>query len=183
MQSTENWRPVPGYEGYYEVSDIGNVRSVDRMVPIVEPRRQYLRRRRGAPMATRVGTNGYVYVAFCKDGVHRNCTVHSLVARAFLGAREDGAEVCHVNGVRADNRLSNLRWGTHQENIDDRDRHGTTARGEKLWTAKLTADKVREIRKLYAGGNVDQGELAKRFGVNRQNISMIVTRSTWKHVD
>lgn len=112
----EDWRPVVGYEGFYEVSSAGRVRSVAR--------------RRGA----RVGhvlrqhplSNGlYLKVELHRDGVRQTCPTHRLVGEAFLGPLPDGLETRHLNGNGLDNNLSNLKYGTRVENQQDSIAHGT----------------------------------------------------------
>jgi len=123
----ELWRPVLGYEGLYEVSNMGRVRSLDRTV--WRDGAQYVRPHlvpiRGQLVRGNRQKNGYVGVCLWKDGVPQNHRVHRLVLESFTGPCPPGSESLHRNGVRHDNRLDNLRWGSHQENYEDRQRHGT----------------------------------------------------------
>jgi hypothetical protein len=116
---------------------------------------------------------------FLGKGNHRK--VHHLVLEAFIGPRPDGFEACHGNGDPTDNRVENLRWGTHEENHDDRAMHGTLNRGERAGGAKLTAATVLEIRSLAARG-VLQRDIAMRYGVHFGTVSKIVKRERWSHV-
>lgn len=120
--NNEEWLPISEYEGHYEVSSLGRVRSLDRLI-----------NRNGRP-ATLRGTElhasvnpvtGYASVNLWRDGVRRYRHVHRLVAETFLGDPLPGQEVCHANGVREDNRLVNLRWGTSGENHLDAVAGGT----------------------------------------------------------
>jgi hypothetical protein len=122
----EHWRPIPGYEGYYEVSDQGRVRSVDRLI---RGRYGNLRPAKGrvlTPAFTR-GTRGspYPIVSLYRDGVSKNFTVHRAVMLAFIGPCPDGMITRHLNGNSLDSRLSNLAYGTHAENVADSIKHGT----------------------------------------------------------
>lgn len=125
--SDETWRPIVGYEGLYEVSDMGRVRSVDRTVWRDGP--QYSTPHqltyRGQLISLQRQMLGYVGVVLWKGGQPRSLRVHRLVLEAFVGAQPGGMETLHGNGVRHDNRLVNLRWGTWEENYADRVRHGT----------------------------------------------------------
>ena len=110
------WLPIPGYEGYYEVSDLGIVRSV--------PRHNH----RGAWYSGRIlrmqlNMRGYLQVSLSKHGRCRNRLVHQLVLTAFAGRRPRGKEARHLNGIKTDCRAVNLKWGTRSENRLDIVRH------------------------------------------------------------
>lgn len=118
MESTEAWRPVVGYEGLYEVSDHGRVRSIPR----VDSRG---RRIRGGILALTRAPSGHVGVKLSRGGVYERGKVHRMVLTAFIGPAPEGHEALHGDGDPANNRLENLRWGTRSENIRDSVRHGT----------------------------------------------------------
>ena len=113
----ERWLPIPGWEGQYEVSDQGSVRSLDRYITFPYGRR----RAAGCVLSPGVRPDGHLNVSLCG----KSKLVHQLVMLAFVGERPDGFEVCHNNGDPADNRLENLRYGTASDNGRDRVRHGT----------------------------------------------------------
>lgn len=115
--TAERWLPVPGYEGLYEVSDLGRVWSISR-------RDRFDRKWGGYPLRPYIGGNGYVMVALTRDGKTRQATVHSLVAAAFIGPRPADQEVRHKDGDRARPWLSNLEYGTSSDNEHDKVRHG-----------------------------------------------------------
>jgi hypothetical protein len=121
----EAWRPVPGHEGYM-VSDMGRVRSLDRVVTRTEPRdpvRQPLKGRVLKPALTR----GCPTVNLCGRGHH----VHRLVLLAFRGPRPAGMQASHLNGDRADNRACNLVWESPKDNNRRKIEHGTLLRGAR----------------------------------------------------
>lgn len=118
----ENWRPIPGFEGYYEASNLGRVRGLDRLVP---NKFGTLIQIKGRMLKQRQLPHGYIIVMLCKNNQYQNRLVHRLVLSAFHGIPEDGVEACHNNGIRSDNRLENLRWDTHSANSHDQLRHGT----------------------------------------------------------
>ena len=124
---TEQWKPIPGYEGYYEVSDSGRVRSVDR----VHPYKNTSRRVRGQIIADAKQKNGYRMVVLWRDGRPKGHLVHRLVLTAFDRNPEPGEEACHENNQRDDNRVENLRWGTSTDNKIDQVRHGTHKNSRK----------------------------------------------------
>lgn len=131
MQSTERWLPVVGYEGLYEVSDLGNVRSLDHYARAGKHASRLYRgrllrivRQPGSP--TRCGVSMHD-----GSGGQRTRLLHHLVLEAFIGPRPDGTEACHYDGDATNNRLSNLRWDSHVENEKDKMRHGTNANSRK----------------------------------------------------
>ena len=122
---------------------------------------------------------GYLKVRLSRgDGTRANRAIHRLVARAFLGARPEGAQVRHLNGDQLDNRAENLAWGTAAENAADRDEHGTTVRGEASPNARLTEADVRAMRSTPGS----QRELARAFGVSQRTVGRVVRGEGWRHV-
>lgn len=122
----ERWLPVPGYEGFYEVSDAGGVRSVARDV---RHWRGGVQKRLGRAMTQTAERDGYRVVHLCRDGKPKMLKVHRLVALAFLGEPESpDLIVCHRDGVPDHNTPTNLYWGTHTQNVADAFRHGTRLR-------------------------------------------------------
>lgn len=116
----EEWRVIPGYEGYYEVSCEGRVRSVERVLPDGRKRAGKILR-----LCTTKG-NGRLKVSLSRDGVAASVKVHQLVARAFLGQAPDGKHmVLHSDGNHLNNHASNLRWGNNSDNVRDSISHGT----------------------------------------------------------
>lgn len=119
----ERWLPIPGYEGAYEVSDQGRVRSLDRTIYAKDGRSWP---RRGQMLTTYIGgKGGYLTVGLPTDRRNGPHTVHTLVMRAFVGPPPDGMEVRHLNGDSIDSQLSNLAYGTALQNEADKRRHGT----------------------------------------------------------
>lgn len=117
----EAWKPVFGYEGLYEVSDLGNVRSLDRVK--LNRWGEYLKR--GAVLRPGLDDKGYPMVVLTRDGKPRTRRVHVLVLEAFASPRPAGLHACHGDGDSQNNRVENLRWDTPNENTFDKIRHGT----------------------------------------------------------
>ncbi|SCC11074.1 NUMOD4 motif-containing HNH endonuclease [Rhodococcus qingshengii] len=124
----ERWKSVVGYEGYYEVSDHGRVRSVDRTVvsSVGIPSR-----RRGCGISAGLTTRGYLGVGLSRDGESKPFSVHRLVAAAFCERVADGDVVRHLDGNKENNRAENLAWGTDSENMIDQVRHGNHLHARK----------------------------------------------------
>lgn len=112
----ESWRQVVGYEGYYEVSDMGQIRSVDRIIEHKRLKKQTLHSRQMKKNIN--GRNGYEYICLCRDGCVKQHRVHKLVVQAFLGEKPTAKhQVNHINGNKADNRAENLEWCTQSHNM------------------------------------------------------------------
>jgi len=173
-QGSEAWRPVVGFEGYYEVSSKGNVRSVDRIL-------SHGRSRRGKSLSLKTSKSGHKNIRLCKSGRHHWKWVHRLVLEAFVGSCPDGYLGCHSNGISGDNRLENLRWDTPQANEADKELHGTIMRGAANGMSRLSDAKVSEIRRRLSQGCLGK-HLAAEFGVTAANISSIAQMKTWRHV-
>lgn len=120
-RTQEQWKPVPGYEGYYEVSDHGHVRSLPRVV------NQGTRTMKlpGGPMKPTAHPTGHLWINLRRDGASHKGYIHRMVAGAFLGECPEGQEVRHLDGNAANNHVSNLRYGTRSENMHDKVAHGT----------------------------------------------------------
>ncbi len=123
MSGKERWKWVVGYVGFYEVSDQGRVRSVDRAVRHYRggPKRLKGKVMKGIPF----GRCGHLEVPLCKSGVQRTVRVHRLVALAWIGPCPKGMEVCHGDNGSADNSVGNLSYDTHSANGLDMRRDGT----------------------------------------------------------
>ncbi len=181
----EVWRPIPNWEGIYEVSDQGRVRSKTRTVVVRHPcGRDVARTYQGKTLSSAAASHGYLVVSFTAPGRQREThCVHVLVARCFVKGRAPGLEVCHNDGNKMNCRAINLRWGTTRENAIDRSLHGqaNTARGEKAGQAKLTNDAVLRIRAKHRAGETMRA-LGRKHGVAHRTIGDVVHGRSWAHV-
>lgn len=169
----EQWRPVVGFEGWYEVSNRGNVRTVAARVT---------NRKRKARVRPKVyRRTGHLAVRLCVQAKHYWRFVHRLVLEAFVGPCPRGMQCAHNNGDPQDNRIANLRWDTVKGNAADRKRHGTERVGSLNGNSKLTEADVRQIRQLNRQGLILK-DIAARFETTPQNVFFIVTGTTWRHV-
>jgi hypothetical protein len=111
---SEIWHPCAGFETHYEVSNLGNVRSVERMVN--NRLSNGLRKSPSKLLKQGKSKSGYLIVSFCVDGVKSNQTVHRLVARAFIENESNKPQVNHKDGNKHNNSVENLEWVTVSEN-------------------------------------------------------------------
>jgi hypothetical protein len=159
----ETWKDVVGYEGLYEVSDHGQVRSAKTKKIKQYTKHIYEKR---------------PFMNIWRDNKQRIVRPHKLVMEAFVGPKPQGMECCHNDGDSWNNHLSNLRWDTPRNNQLDRIKHGTSNRGERHAAAKLTEAQVRAIR---ADARL-QREIAAEYGVRENTISRIKSGKRWGHI-
>lgn len=117
----EIWKPVVGYEGLYEVSNLGNVRSVDSMRITHNQYGEHLSKYKGRLLKPGKNSDGYLYVNLCCQCVQKTFRVHRLVAEAFIPNPDNLPEVNHIDEDKTNNRVDNLEWVSHIQNM----RHGT----------------------------------------------------------
>jgi len=176
---TERWLPVVGYEGRYEVSDLGRVRRMARSVICWHGPRIMSARLLVARFQWTCGTFGYRIVKLLDAaGRVRSRKIHRLVLQAFIGQAPVGHIGLHNDGNTENNALGNLRWGTYLENSADKVRHGTQLRGEQVCTAKLKVGDVQEIKRSGESALA----IGRRFGVSDQQVYDIRRGRAWKWV-
>ena len=164
---SEEWRPIVGFEGRYEVSNLGRVRSLDRAIPRISTLgKQYNRFAKGQILVLYPTKDGYLA---CRLGRKTMGYVHILVAQMFLGDRRKKIIVRHLNGVCTDNNVNNLAYGTRRDNIQDAKRHGTWQQGG-LKRRKLSLEQRNLIRSLHSTDKYSLKDLAKMFKVGTTTI-------------
>ena len=172
------WADVSGYEGLYQVSSDGRVRSLDRVVEMPNRHGSMTKRRhKGRELRQWVHPRGYVYVSLAEGGRKENRTVHSLVALHFL---EGTGEVNHKDMDKTNNDASNLEWTTRQENVSHFMASGQHhAVNNPNMARKLTRAKVRAIRERRDLG-LQLKELAEAYGVSVATVSNVCAGKTWR---
>jgi len=181
LPTKECWRPVVGYEGFYEVSNLGRVRSLSAPTGLTG------RRPRHSPLILQPHLyNGSLRVSLTRgDGKSRKHQIARLVAETFLGPAPEHAIAEHIDRNATKNAASNLQWMTrtalgerHTQNLLDAPR----VKGECVHTARVNTGQVFDIRRRAADGESD-AQLAREFNVGATTIRNIRLRLTWKHID
>ncbi len=180
-QEIEIWRDVEGFEGIYRVSSLGFVKSMSRIKKRSDGKIQTFKERL-LSLVTR-SNDGYVVVKITKNGIGRMTLVHRLVCEAFLDNPDNKRTVNHKNGIKTDNRLCNLEWATHGENLEHALHTGLRIPlfGEKSPASKLTELEVFSILGKFESG-ISKASIAREFGVSFNTIRCVVTGVTWKSV-
>lgn len=183
----EVWKPVVGYEGYYEVSNLGRVKTAaifirhdgnwseeGGYVKKIKIRNQQTNR------------YGYKTIKLCKLGNCKQARVHRLVAEAFIDTDNLNNQINHIDGDKTNNIVSNLEWVTAAENMRHAWETGLVNKdhtiGSKHHNALLDEQKVVEIRKLYKAGGITQKEIAEMYSVKFGTIKDVLSNRTWNHV-
>ena len=167
----EKWKSITGYKSLYQISNLGNVRSISGL------NGKYVSK----PLAVRQDKYGYLLVDLHKHGNRKTLRVHRLVAREFVSGYHQDYEVNHINGIKNDNRAANLEWNTKSQN----QKHAFDTKlnvpksGEEHLNSKLSLRDVRKIREYYHSGRYSQKKLSQLFGVTQNNIHKIVNNITW----
>jgi hypothetical protein len=157
----ELWKDIPNFEGKYQVSNMGRVKAVPHNVKAKGNSYRIVGERILKPARGKF----YMQVSL---GKHHSFTVQRLVMLAFAGSTPDGMEIMHLNSDPTDNRLCNLTFGTHSENMVER------VRQKRSYRQRLTTEDVREIKQRLANGDL-QRVIAEDYKVTRQTISGINT--------
>ena len=168
----EVWRDIPGWEGLYQASSFGRIRSLKREG---EHRSYGGRVLKGSP-----DSYGYRLITLSRRGQkRRNLKASLLVCLAFHGPKPRPgvlSQVAHGDGVRTNDRSDNLRWATPMENDHDKDIHGTRARGERCGNAKINDEIARTI--YLAQGSA--WKIARKYGLVATTVQKIKNRQTWR---
>lgn len=173
MNNNEIWKPINGLEGLYEISDMGNLRSIDRTVMRGELKINY----KGKLRKVFNDTNGYLIVL-----IRGKCVkIHRLVAQHFIPNPELKKCVNHINGIKTDNRATNLEWCTSSENNKHAYNSGLKRKlkGEKTANSKFTQNEVDQIRAEFSKGSYNFSSLGRKYKVKGDTIANIIRGITY----
>jgi hypothetical protein len=181
VSMSEEWRDIPGYEGFYQASSLGRIRSLPYTYEALDRWGNILSyRHKGKILSTYSSPRGYLSV-YLRDKTGKR--VNRLVCSAFKGEPPfPDAVARHLDDNKSNNRADNLEWGTPKDNTEDALRNNVHPVGEKNGLAKLTEAQVLEIRSRYCPKKGNGVLLAQEFGVHNTIIYEIVKRKTWKHI-
>ena len=171
----ELWKDIEGYEGLYQVSNLGRVKSLDKIDSIG-------RKIKGRNMKLRLNKCGYVDVKLSTDSIEKDKLVHRLVAEAFIPNTDGKHVINHIDGNKQNNCVNNLEWCTQKENIQHAFEIGL--REKKRTYSKLKKEDVVYIRKHYISRDPVFGavSLGQKFGISYKHILDIVSKKYWKDV-
>ena len=175
----EEWKDIEGYEGYYQISSHGRVRSVNR----------YVRHPSGkqAQKRGRIFRNGWknksLIAGLTKEGKSRGFLIYRLVAKAFIPNPDNKPEVNHIDGNRMNNHISNLEWSTRSENEKHAYDTGLyiSRKGNEHPMSKLSETDINRMKNLLSEGK-SKKDISKVFNVSYSHVCKIFKGTTWKHL-
>lgn len=173
----EIWKDIEGYEGFYQVSSFGNVRSLDRTVIFERMGKTTSRHWKGQPLKLKLNDYGYFCVHLRKgqEDKQNHITVHCLVAKAFIANSEGKPTVNHKDGVKTNNHYSNLEWSTEKEQIDHAIANGLVElRGSTIYTKEFK----QEVKNYFDNNKISIKKLGKLFGISERTAGRI-SRGEW----
>lgn len=177
----ELWKSIEGYEGFYEVSSYGRVKSLKRSMIGKKLNKRFNDKIISQALSKK---NSYYHVLLHKLGTRKNMLVHRLVALAFIEKPFKDVEVNHKDGNKLNNNVNNLEWVTKSENNIHARRLNLVdqAIGERNGAAKTTTASVYSIRDMIAEG-ILPSVAGKLFGINKRTVRDMCNGSTWTHID
>jgi hypothetical protein len=176
-----SWTNIKNWEGMYQVSREGEIKSVERMVERSDGRKQPIKE---SVIKGDFNNCGYRRVRLMRPGYIRRVFVHRIVAETFIPNPENLPCINHKNGLKWDNRVENLEWSDYPANVKhsyDTGLH-VHAVGSDWWVSKLTEADVLEIRYRATTEDITQQKLGDEYGVSRKAIAKVIERKTWRHI-
>ena len=177
----EIWKAAMGFEGHYEVSSLGRVKSLRRKVPNGRGSYRVVKERIMA-LTPNHRLGGYLYVTLYCENKSKSFSVHTLIAKSFLGMPPDGKEVNHIDGNKANCALSNLEYVTSAENKQ----HARTTglwqnRGEQHGNTKVSEDQASAMLAMYRDG-MKLSDIGRKFGVTKGCVWNVTSGKSWRHL-
>lgn len=169
----ELWKDIENFNGLYQISNFGNVKSMPKMVIFSNGRKRHYDE---LILKLRKDGKGYNFVTLYKKDFNIQVRVHRLVAEAFIINHNNSPCVNHKNGIRTDNNIENLEWCTHSENTLDGIKRGTINNPSK----KISIEDAVKIRDIYSSTAHTQKEVGEMFGLTQSQIHRIVNNISWK---
>lgn len=175
---SEDWKDIPGYEGYYMASNLGRIKSLDRVVTCKNGRTQT---KKGVFPKFEIDKDGYYKLVLHKNGIKKKGFVHRWIAKTFLPNGQSKPVINHIDGNKQNNEIVNLEWVSLSENTKHAFELGLCVMplGNDNPNGKLTKKEVIKIRKLRKQGKTLKN-ISKEVNTSESNIKNIIYGYTWK---
>lgn len=176
----EEWKYVSDYENFYQVSDLGRMKSLDR---IDTTKGDVLKKTKGKILSQTLKRNGYLSIMLCVKNKRKRFHPHRLLAVEFIENPENKPEINHKDSIKVNNLKWNLEWNTKEENRNHANLNGLIKKGELVANSKLTDLKVIALRRLYKmNPNFNKLAIARKLNVGDSTIHRVIRNKRWKHV-
>lgn len=177
----EIWKNIEGYDGLYEISNYGRVKRLCKSV--TNSFGTFISKE--IILNGNISKRGYVKQTLTKNGKGKTYLIHRLVAQAYLPNLESKEMVNHINGIKSDNKVSNLEWCTGSENIQ----HALDTKlliprkGSNIYFSKFIEKDVSIILYKCLVNKINPNVIAKELNTNNRTITDMIKRRTWKHIE
>lgn len=177
----EIWKDIEGYEGYYQASSFGNIRSIDREVPYIRYGISLKKKMKGKVLSPAIKNSGYFKLALSSYNNLKHSCVHRLVAETFIPNPKKLKCVNHIDGDKLNNNIENLEWISHTDNNIHAFKTGLKKVNENHGRSKLKNEEVYEIKELISLG-IPQRQIAFMYEVSPSTIHLIKTGKNWSYL-
>lgn len=174
----EIWKDIPGFEGLYQASNLGRIKSLERWYQSAN-----LLKMPENIKTQRINHKGYLYLHLCKNGKKWATTVHKLIALTFIGEKPyPKVTINHIDANKLNNKVENLEYCSVKENIQHYRREVNDFVGINHPMARLTETDVLNIRKEYTELKTKQKDIAAKYNITQVMVSRIIRRIAWTHI-
>jgi hypothetical protein len=180
----EIWKDIQNFEGLYQISNLGRVKSLDRYIELKNGTNRFVKGRVLKPSKHKTKPS-YYNVILSNKGKRYSMSIHRLVAEHFIPNKDGKPQVNHKDGDKLNNKVNNLEWVTYSENTIHSFSIGLSKgrKGENHHNNKLTYKEVRCIKELLVEGELKQSEIANKFKISFRTVSAIKRGVLWRHVE
>lgn len=177
----EKWKDIPSYEGHYQVSNLGRIKSLEKVIINVNGIKH---KRKSRILKPYKDSKGYLCVDLRLDNKRFNARVHRMVGICFIKNPNKYPQINHINGIKTDNNVQNLEWCTNKQNCIHAHQNNLTnpARGVNHGSRVLEEHEVIEIFKEYHENGTYQYLIAKKYGISQGQVHNIVSKKHWGHL-
>jgi len=180
IEKIEKWELVKGFEGFYEISNFGRVKSLDRIIKSKNQHGECFTKIKQKILSPGINNHGYCNVVLQNNGYKKTLTIHQLVAIAFIPNPENKPQVNHIDGDKTNNNDWNLEWSTNSEN--QLHSYNVLKTKPSNGNRKLLDSEISEIRNLYNTNKCTRKELQEKYSMSKSTIHSIVNNISWANI-
>lgn len=181
----EIWKDIPGFEGAYQASNLGHIKSLDAYISYCAYDKIIVRKKRGVILSLNIRKDGYLDASLYLNCIRKTDLVHRFIAKTFISNPNNYGCVNHIDCNKINNRIDNLEWCTHKMNSDhawQNGLHDNHIKGSRVVASKLAESEVVVIKERLRKGHLNK-HIALDYNIDPSVISRIKHNKIWKHVD